>query len=109
MFSYLPTWVPLESEREAFEEVRALYQWKKLDLGKDEAEAFFSAPVSKGQWGTRVYWSCHRWRPWRRPYGFRCHRFLGRPYGFRCHRFSGLYLDSVATAFQASIWVEEVI
>ena len=48
MFSYLPTWVPLESEREVFKEVRALYQWKKLDLGKDEAEAFFSAPVSKG-------------------------------------------------------------
>ena len=38
----------MESEREALEEVRALYQWKKLDLGKDEAEAFFSAPVSKG-------------------------------------------------------------
>ena len=45
VFSYLPTFgeVPLESEREAFEEVSALYQWKKLYMGKDEAEAFFSA------------------------------------------------------------------
>ena len=49
VFSYETNWEPVESEREAYEECRALYQWKKLELGKAGAEAFFGAPASSRQ------------------------------------------------------------